>query len=453
MRHTVLMVDDDTSFLMFVREFLETHGFNVRTATSGAEALRLVHAEPKLFSAVIVDYQMKELNGAATTKGLLAINARLPIVIYSGDASRDAVLLSARSGAFTFVDKSEGVTVFLEEVQRAVLRHESEKLLDLEPQESDDSIPGMVGNSPKLKVIARTVAKLRDKPGPVLILGESGTGKELIARALHGQRRGQFRALNCADFLMSAGTSRSELFGHVRGAFTGADQDKAGIFEQAKQGTVFLDELYSLPPEAQVGLLRVLQEKRVIRMGGNAEIALDTRVLAAAKPDLVQDIARKSFKADLFYRLSQNIIEVPPLRERLEDIPALVDHFCKKWSKENGEQKTFTMGAVERLKNYSWPGNIRELENVVYSVLNVSEQVAIHESELGIRFKSASDSVRKQNVLEAEKNELAELLKSSISVRDAAHKIGVAPSTILRRLERAGLDWKDLVAKGRRVGR
>jgi two-component system, NtrC family, response regulator HydG len=452
------MVDDDTSLVKFVKEFLETHGFRVVTANSGSEAVQAVAAHPERFSVVVLDYRMPGLNGAATTKALLALNSRLPIVIYSGDTTRDAVLLSSRSGAFTFVDKDESPAIFLSEVRRAALRYENDALtLEQGASAGDASAFGMVGSSDAIRKIAYKISKLSDKSGPVLVLGESGTGKELVARALHGAREGVFRAVNCADYLMSSGTARSELFGHVKGSFTGADQDKAGIFEQAKKGTVFLDEVYSLPPDTQVGLLRVLQERSVVRLGGSTEVPVSCRFVAAAKPDLIQEISARRFKSDLFYRISQNIIEVPSLRDRMEDIDLLVSHFCKKWSAENGDEKVFVVGAIERLKRYSWPGNIRELENVVYSVLNITERREVRADDLGSRFRSTELSSDRALKIEAGQDlaraEFLDVLSNSKSARVAALKLGIATSTVLRRLERYGYSRHEVIGRGLRAKR
>ncbi len=457
MIHTILMVDDDASLLLFAQEFLERHGFKVKTASTGAEAISSLRANPRGYSVAIVDYQMAGFNGAATTRELLSLCPNLPIVVYSGDESRDAIIRTNRVGAFSFVGKEEGPSVLLEEVRRAVLKYENEVLTVEETQGADIDREvqlslGLIGNSKALAQITRLILKLRDKSGPVLILGETGTGKELVARALHGDRAGAFKGVNCANFLMSSGTARSELFGHVKGAFTGADQDRPGIFEQAANGTVFLDEVYALPLESQVGLLRALQERSLVRVGGSKEIPITSRIVAAAQPDLIQDISRRAFKPDLFHRISQNVIEIPPLRDRVEDIGPLVAHFCERWRKENGVKKTFLASTVERLKKYTWPGNARELENVVYSVLNITERNEIRPNDLGSRFGqkfeiSAEVDPVGESAAVAEKEHIVTVLKRSTSVRDAANRLGLPLSTLMNRLKRHGLRSTDYISR------
>jgi len=456
-RHKLLMVDDDAILLQFIEEYLESKGFDVDTVRSGSEALEKIKSCPRDYSLVILDYQMEGQDGAETTELLLKINPQLFILIYSGDTTRDAVLLSTRNGARGFVDKGEGKEVFLAEVEKMCKRYETEvvtvsdRATNGDKEKAIKSI-GMVGSSDALAEIAHTVSKLKNKNGPVLILGESGAGKELVARALHGNRKGPFRAVNCADFLMSKGTARSELFGHSRGAFTGADRDKLGVFEEAQDGTVFLDEVYCLPPEAQVGLLRALQEKVVTRIGSNAEIKIRCRIIAAAKPDLALDVSREHFKSDLYYRISQNVIEIPALRDRKEDIAPLVNHFCKKWSEENGEKKEFLALTIPNLERYSWPGNARELENVVYSVLNTSAKSIIAPEDLGAKFKIQAPLDLRGSVYplrslieSVEKEHILEVAAKCRSLRETAAKLQISPQALLRLFEKHKIDSRKAI--------
>ncbi len=364
---------------------MEKHGYSVETATSGDEAIARIARSPFRFSLVVLDFRLEDKTGAEITEILLRVHPDLQILILSGDPSRDAVLLSSRSGALSFVDKKEGTEVFLKEVTKLCLRIEEHVNPINHPRahgESEKKIKqlGMVGRSSAMADLAETVARLRDRQGPCLILGESGTGKELIARALH--RDGPFRAVNCANFLLNKEMARSELFGHVRGAFTGAHADRPGVFEEAEGGTVFLDELYALPLEAQLGLLRALQEKVITRLGANKEIPIRCRIVASSKRSIFQDITTNQFSPDLFYRLSQNIIQVPSLRERTEDIEPLIGHFSEKWCQENGERKTFLASTLPFFERYPWPGNVRELENVVFRLLNTSHKTKLAPPDL-----------------------------------------------------------------------
>lgn len=457
MKHKILIADDDATLREYVKLFLEKNGLEVDLAESGEKAIALISAQPRRYSVVVLDFQMPGQNGAQTTEQILAINPRIRVLIYSGQSSKDAFYLSHRSGAAGLLDKNEGSSVFLAEVKKVCLM--AEDMIPVGEIETDEEAKakiasiGLVGSSRAMVGIADRVQRLKDKRGPVLILGESGTGKELIAKALHGDRKGPFKAVNCAHFGMTKGTARAELFGYAKGSFTGADKDTPGIFEEAGDGTLFLDEVYSLPAEAQVGLLRALQEKVVTRVGSTKEIKINCRIIAAAKPDLRREIAEKQFTEDLYQRLSQNIIEIPALRERLDDLPSLIDHFCLQWSKENGDSRTFVMSALTRLNQYGWPGNVRELENVIFSTLNATDKSTISASDLGKRIQSSnpagattkSNISLKDQLAAMEKQMLIELVGSSKTLREAAQKVGVTKQSLLRLLGKYGLSSKSLI--------
>jgi DNA-binding NtrC family response regulator len=459
MLHRLLLIDDDVCFLDTTREFLEKREFKVELAKSGPEGIAKYKENPTAYSVVIVDYQIPEMNGAHLTESLIQLNPNVFVLVFSGDPSREAFLQPARRGARSFVDKAEGIDAFLREVRRLCVRFEEDQAtvrpsFPLEDRSRLIASVGMVGQSQALAAIAERVHSLREKNGPVLILGESGTGKELIARALHGDRKDPFLAVNCADYLLNRDTARSELFGHVRGSFTGAVSDKKGLFEEAGHGTIFLDEVYALPLEAQLGLLRALREKVFSKVGSTEQSNIHCRIVAAAKPDLLDEIARGTFKSDLFYRISQNIIKIPPLRERSDDIEPLVHHFCEQWSQEYQEAKTFKKNTLSWLAKYSWPGNVGELFNVVYSALNSSKESAIDQKDLDARFRkgevssteSTGPASLRSHVERAERTHLIEVLAASRSFREAARRLEISPASVLRLIKKHALDKEQLLA-------
>lgn len=460
MRHRLLLVDDDKLHLESAQEFLQNRGFLVDTAMTGDEAIGLVQRAPQSYSLVILDYRLKGRDGASTAEALSAINPDLYTLIFSGDTSRDAVLQATRRGARGFVDKAEGSAVFLEEVTKWCRKFEQTHLtLAALPPTSERtakiSALGMVGRSEALFRIAETVEALRSRKGSVLILGESGTGKELVARALAAE--GQFRAVNCGAFAANPQLMSSTLFGHRKGAFTGAHADTKGVFEDSRGGTVFLDEIYALPVASQVELLRVVQEKAIVPVGGTREIPVDFRLIAAAKPQLLEAVEKETFQLDLFYRISRTVITLPPLRDRREDIAPLVHYFCERWSQENGETKSFLVRTLPYLENYDWPGNVRELENVVYSLLDLTPEPKIAPHHLDPKFfgPAASDRVEvslgfalREKLNTVEKEHLVSVLRESQSLRDASRKMRVSLTTVLRLLKKHDLDGEALVGGG-----
>jgi len=450
MKHKLLLVDDDLLHLESTQEFLQNRGYCVDTARTGDLAIELVTRAPYQYSLVILDYRMQGRNGADTVEALTKINPDLFVLMFSGDNSRDAVMLATRSGARGFVDKSEGASVFLTEVEKWCRKFEQTHQTLHSPRELSEnekkiSALGLIGRSKALADIVDLIERLKDRQGPVLILGESGTGKELIARALHQEGRGPFKAVNCASFSSNPQLMASTLFGHAKGAFTGATHDKKGILEEASGGTVFLDEIYALPVTCQIELLRTLQEKTMTPVGGTREIQVRFRLIAAAKPQLVEMVKSQAFTPDLFYRISRTIITSPLLKDRAEDIEPLVQHFCEKWSRENHETKTFLRRTLPFLEAYHWPGNVRELENLIYSLLDLSRTDKIGPDQLDAKFfQSPLPGVPspsrvfnlKSRVDEVEKQHLISVLQVSRTLREASRKMDVSLTTVLRLLKK-----------------
>ena len=363
----VLVVDDEAGIREAIRQILEYEGMTVKTAGSGGEAITL-HPEFKP-QVIFLDVKMAGLDGLDTLARLKALTPPAQVVMISGHGTIQTALEAVRRGAFDFLEKpldSDRLLVTLRNaLATAALRVENAKL-----RGASDAAYGMVGASPGLRAVRDLVAKVGPTPARVLITGENGTGKELVARALHAaspRRDAPFIEVNCAA--IPSELIESELFGHVKGSFTGAVADRAGKFEQADGGTLFLDEIGDMALAAQAKVLRALQEGIVTRIGGSKPVQVDVRVLAATNKRLEEEIAAGRFREDLFYRLNVVPVQVPPLRERKEDIPALVEHFAAGMTAQGLAPKRFEPGALEALARRPWPGNVRELRNAVERLL------------------------------------------------------------------------------------
>jgi two-component system, NtrC family, nitrogen regulation response regulator GlnG len=360
-RATILVADDDRTIRAVIAEALGRQGYDVRAAGDAATLWQWVKAGEG--DLVITDVLMPDGNGLDLVPQIARHRPNLRVIAMSAQSTLGTALRAAESGVFDYLPKPFDLDDLVRLVDRALAKPGSVPVAA--NGEADDTIP-LIGRSPAMQDIYRLVAKLVQTDLTVLITGESGTGKELVARALHqygGRRRGPFVAINMAAIPREL--IESELFGHERGAFTGATVRATGRFEQAEGGTLFLDEIGDMPPEAQTRLLRVLQEGEFTTVGGRTPIAADVRIVAATHRDLQQLIRRGQFREDLFYRLNVVPIRIPPLRERREDIPDLVRHFLLQAEADGLPVKRFDAAALERLKTHDWPGNVRELENLV----------------------------------------------------------------------------------------
>lgn len=388
MRHKILIADDENVLIDLLTPVLKQRGYMVDAVSTGAECIKRITRDPNAYSVVIADYRMGDVNGSTLVPDLLSLNRDLLILVYSGDESKETLSTSYRTGASTFVSKSESLSTLLKELKKLCDKFGA-RTRTIDDEENADNAFGIVGRSKAASAIRKSVRLLSEKNGPVLIVGETGTGKELVAKALHGNRTGKFVARSCAQFSMNSSMASSELFGHVKGAFTGADKDKKGVFEEAEGGTVFLDEIHGLSEEVQIALLRALQEKVITRVGSNTPITIDCRIIAASKPSITS--SDSTIQRDLFYRVSENIIAVPTLRERKEDLRELIAHLTKVWCTENNETKRFLASTLEFFESWNWPGNIRELQNEVNGSLNICKQEVVGPEFLSILLKSAKE--------------------------------------------------------------
>jgi two-component system nitrogen regulation response regulator NtrX len=446
MSHRVLIVDDEAGIRQALKQVLEYEDLQVRVAASGGEAIS-VYSEfkPQL---VFLDVKMAGLDGLETLTRLRDLDPRAQIVMISGHGTIATAVEATQRGAFDFLEKPLDTDRLLLTVRNA-LAHGELVGENARLREAAESRYQMVGESPAL----RSVRDLIDKVGPtsarVLVTGENGTGKELVARALHEsspRRDRAFVEVNCAA--IPSELIESELFGHMKGSFTGAFADRAGKFEQADGGTLFLDEVGDMSLSAQAKLLRVLQEGVVTRIGGSKSIQVDVRVLAATNKDLESEIAEGRFREDLLYRLNVVPIEVPALRERLEDVPALVAHFAEQLAAGAGVPgKKFADEAIARLQSRSWPGNIRELRNAVERALILAPGKLVTAADIDRLLPAAEamagplDPARAQTFetfkQEAERNFLAQQLREhDWNVSETARALKMPRSNLYKKIER-----------------
>lgn len=375
MSGTILVADDDRGIRTVLTQALGRAGYEVRATGNGSTLWRwIADGEGDL---VVTDVIMPDENGLDLIPRIKKIRPELRIIVMSAHNTLLTAVKATERGAFEYLPKPFDIRELVNVVERAMSAPHAAGAEAAAVEEGEEALP-LIGRSPAMQEIYRTLARLMTTDLSVMITGESGTGKELVARALHdyGKRRnGPFVALNMAAIPREL--IESELFGHEKGAFTGATQRTSGRFEQAEGGTLFLDEIGDMPPEAQTRLLRVLQEGEYTTVGGRVPMRANVRIVAATHRDLTQLIRQGLFREDLYYRLNVVPIRLPPLRERAEDIPELVRHFLAQVAEEGLPAKSIDARAMERLKRHRWPGNVRELENLVRRLAALYSQEVI----------------------------------------------------------------------------
>ena len=446
---TILIADDDPAIRTVLSQALTRRGFRVRTTGTAANLWRLISdGEGDL---VITDVILPDENGLDLIPRIRKIRPELRIVAMSAQNTLLTALKAAERGAFEYLPKPFDLNELVSVVERALARPAAGDTQAAD-EEGEEQLP-LIGRSPAMQEIYRILARLVSTDLTVMISGESGTGKELVARALHdyGKRRnGSFVAINMAAIPREL--IESELFGHERGAFTGANARHVGRFEQAEGGTLFLDEIGDMPLEAQTRLLRVLQEGEYTTVGGRASIPTNVRIVAATHHDLKQLIQQGLFREDLFYRLNVVPIRLPPLRVHTEDIPALVRHFLMQAAKEGLPMKTIDAAAMERLKSYRWPGNVRELENLVRRLAALYSQeiigIEVIEAELAEVFPTPEAA-------EGTKESLGGAVERHLRDYYAAHKDGLPPpglyDRVLREIERPLISLSLAATRGNQI--
>jgi len=365
---SLLVIDDEEIMRDILETLLTREGYDVRLASSGEEGLELARATP--FDAAVVDIMMPGFDGIATLDELKRIDEDLAVIIITAYASVESAIAAMKSGAFDYITKpfknEEVLVVIRNAMERRRLVHENRNLRQ-NIQERYHKFANIIGRSPRMRQVFDLIIQAAPSRSTILIQGESGTGKELVARAIHANSSRSERAfvtVNSGN--LPPDLLESTLFGHVKGAFTGAIYPKKGMFDLADRGSIFFDEIGNVPLETQAKLLRVIQERDFMRLGGMETIKVDVRIIAATNCDLRQMMEESKFREDLFYRLHVISIQLPPLRERKDDIPLLVRHFLHKYGEENRKgDLELAPEALDLLTEYDWPGNVRELENVI----------------------------------------------------------------------------------------
>jgi two-component system response regulator AtoC len=393
----VLVVDDEENLRLVLRTLLRRHGYEVETAPTGEEALTLVDSFGP--DVVLTDVRMPKMGGLDLLATLKAKGNEATVIVMSAYGNMDLALEAMKAGAYDYVQKpfkpDEVVLALKKAEEREALRRENRALRD--EIRKEHRFEDILAKSAKMQDIFRTIAKISEYKTTVLITGESGAGKELVARAIHrrSKRSGPFVAVNCGA--IPENLLESELFGHKKGAFTDAVHDRRGLFEEATGGTLFLDEIGELPLALQVKLLRVLEDEKIRRLGETRDLQVDVRIVTATHRDLPAETKAGRFREDLFYRLNVLPIHCPPLRDRREDIPLLIDHFL---ARNNARLGTNIRGldteARRLLYEYAWPGNVRELENTIERAMVLTEGDTITAQDLPERVREARDPVQMQ---------------------------------------------------------
>ena len=446
--HTILIADDEPNIRKSLDRVLSMEGYKVIQATTGKEALDVVRR--RAVDLVLMDVLMPELDGLGALGSMREELPELPVVMMSGNASIESAVQATRLGALDFLEKPLSTDKLLITVSNALrFARLSREHAELARQARDEG--EMIGSSPRMKAISAMIDKIAPSQGRVLITGANGTGKELVARAIHeGSTRAgaPFVKLNCAA--IPSELIESELFGHEKGAFSGAVRMRRGKFELADTGTLFLDEIGDMSLSAQAKVLRVLQESELERVGGAETLRVDVRVVAATNKDLLAEIEKGTFREDLYYRLAVVPIELPPLEERKDDIPALSRHFLQLVCRQNGfREVTITEGAIGLLMQRRWPGNVRELRNVIerLAILSTEPQITEEGVQLVLPLASAPRRARamaglslKEQLAAAERQLLVEALSDQDgNVAATARSLGLERSHLYKKMRAFGI--------------
>ncbi len=441
----ILIVDDDAASLSSLSEALAKEAYEVTLAGSGEEATRL--ARERIFDVVVTDLRMRDIDGLQVLRTFKALRPETVLIVMTGFASMETVVDAMSAGAYDYISKPFRLDQMRLKVrhslQYARLLHENKNLRE---QAQGRDLQGMIiGSSPAMIEVFKTIAKVAPSDATVLIQGESGTGKELVARSIHrlGNRKEMaFQAVNCASVTESL--LESELFGYVKGSFTGATAPKRGVFEVADHGTVFLDEIGDTTPAMQSKLLRVLESGEIMPVGSTKVILVDVRIIAATHRDLTELAADKKFREDLYYRLKVVTIELPALRDRMSDLPLLFDFFLKIYSARAGKTLAVHPGVLSCLQAYTWPGNVRQLENVVERAvaLNTSGVFAIEDLPEEMQTPPQKPHpVGKDawpTLAEMEERYIQEVIQASAgNLSRAAEILGIDRRTLYRRLNKS----------------
>ncbi|MFZ4402809.1 MAG: sigma-54-dependent transcriptional regulator [Pseudobdellovibrionaceae bacterium] len=481
MSQIILVVDDQPQNLALLKLTLEPSGFTVHQSSSAGFAVSLLKKNLGQYALAIVDYHMPEICGDQATQMLHAIDPQLQVIAMTGDDSDETAEKCLRAGAFLVLQREVSTQRLLAIVESYCGRHSKRKseisnatetldsrdneLISRRPLRNEERLQdnqkyiksfGMVGASDSSKHICNLIEKYAPKSECVLISGENGTGKEKIARALHQKstfREGPFIPVNCGA--ISSSLFESELFGHSKGAFTGAMTAKKGYIREAEGGTLFLDEIGDLPLSLQVKLLRVLQEKEIVPVGTSQPIKFNARVIAATNVRLLDAVKNGDFRQDLYYRLNVLNIEIDPLRKRLDDIEPLIEFFLSEWNRKTGEERSVSFAVVEKLKAWSWQGNVRELEHVMSRMLSLHNEQILNTEHIEKKYMLKAKTNHLQIIdnvtdlwnehqrtsTDEEKKVLSKIISMAGTLTNAARLTGIPKSTLHNKLKGLGLQF------------
>ncbi|HIG56856.1 MAG TPA: sigma-54-dependent Fis family transcriptional regulator [Candidatus Handelsmanbacteria bacterium] len=447
---TILVIDDEASQREAVGGYLRKRGFTVLQADNGRRGLEILQGQ--VVDLVITDLRMPELDGMGVLEAARQTNPDIGVVLVTAFGSVDGAVDAMQEGAFHYLEKPIDLDELDEIVDRALERSHlvSENELLRERIGGGAQFGGIIARDPAMEEALNIVARAAPSRATVLVMGESGTGKELVARAVHDaspRADKPFVGVNCAA--LNKGLIESELFGHEKGAFTGATDRRVGRFEQASGGTLFIDELAEIPAEVQVKLLRVLQERKIERVGSGAEIEVDVRLIGATHRDLQGLVADGEFREDLFYRLNVVSVQLPPLRSRKRDIPVLVEHFLARYAEENAKSvEGVSKEAMDLLMRYVYPGNVRELQNIIERAVVMARGDVVTKNDLsleGQEMQSAAESLPSgttlsEQVEDLEKKAIAEALQQANGIQSrAADSLGLTERNLRYKLKKYGL--------------
>jgi two-component system response regulator HydG len=444
----LLVVDDDVGHRTMLKALLSGWGYDVSEADDGSKAIDLSQERP--FDLILMDIRMLKVSGLKALEAIKEINPAIPVIIMTAYSSIETAIEAIKKGAYEYLTKpldfDELRLKIGQAMEHSMLKEENRFLRELIGEQFDTR--NIIGRSSAMARLIETTARAASSDATVLITGESGTGKEMIAGVIHfnsPRKDNPFIKMNCAA--ISEGLLESELFGHEKGAFTGALRRKEGRFKQAHLGSLFLDEVSEMSLAMQVKLLRVLQEREFTRVGGEEVISVDVRIIAATNKDLARLVKEGKFREDLYYRLNVITLSVPPLRDRREDIPLLAEHFLKRFAEKNTRpMKGFTPQAMDRLVKYPWPGNVREIMNTIESAVVLSTSPFLTEEDLPIIREDQGDVAPTSGVvmdLSLDEIERATILKTLETMQgnksEAARKLGITRATLHKKLKRYGV--------------
>jgi DNA-binding NtrC family response regulator len=439
---SVLIVDDEESTRNLCRDVAVDSGLRARTVSTTEQALDSLEQYP--VDIVITDLRVPQLGGLELLKRIKEVYPQTAVIVLTQYGTIESAVEATRIGAVDYLTKPFHIPELRSKLERVMhsLEIDQENRVLREQLRTRPGFGGLIGVSPKMQRIYRLIEKVSQHKYPVLILGESGTGKELVARSIHfaGPRRNEpFVPVDCSS--LAPTLIESELFGHVKGAFTGAMHSKTGLMESAGSGTLFLDEIGDLPVDLQAKLLRALQEREVKPVGSTDRVSISTRVIAATNRDLEAAVRQNQFRQDLYFRLNVVQIKLPPLRERKSDIPILVNSFLEKFSDSNGSMRTISEDAMARLLAYDWPGNVRELENAIERAVALGSGPILHVGDLpsNLQYGAGERMPQSDELLPLEELERRAILRAlheaSGDKLAAARLLGIGKTTLYRKLK------------------